>query len=158
MRWYYFLLPLLTLWACASPKVVDEFNVRAHETAQPGELAELSRTGIADTTVGFVTGFLNDFSTDEPLYCAMFMLTDTVSGTRYYRLSDEQGKVKLIVPAGEYRLEVRLINYTEFDMPVQVGTGDIMEIRIRMGHGQTFRKVEEKVRKGKQNDQNTSNR
>ncbi len=103
-------------------------------------IIELKRTGIADTTIAYISGrILGKDSTDaevsiDTLAYANVYIVNKTTGQTIGKVTDLNGKFEFSLPSASYDLKVKYIAYnTLIVRNVFLGTGDIFEFNALLG-------------------------
>ena len=105
-----------------------------------GEVLQLKRIAIADTTIASISGeiFGKDSSangvTIDTLVGTLVYLIDTKNGKTYSSQTNIHGKYQYYVPASTYDLKVQYIAYNILIVRnVIIGTGDMIQFNAVLG-------------------------
>jgi len=103
-------------------------------------VVELKRTGIADTTIAFISGTVlgkdssqQDVTIDTLAYSNV-VLVDNKNGNMIGTSTDANGHFQFNIPPATYDLKVQFITYnTLIVRDVFFGTGEIYELKAELG-------------------------
>jgi len=142
-RTFYILTIIVStlLWSCVrKPIYTCGLGHLANRPKIESKIIELNRTGIADTTIAFISGqILGKDSTDagvgiDSLGFANVYVVDNVTGKTIGKATDLNGKFEFTIPSASYDLKVQYIAYnTLIIRNVYFGTGDIVEFNAVLG-------------------------
>lgn len=103
---------------------------------KPGHILKNERTGVADTIVAFVNGYVQ--SNDGAVPFANISFTNSkgkVAGTS----TDLYGNYSIILNSGIYTVRFFALDYSEFNIKnLKLGTGQIQNISVDLGSGGKF--------------------
>ena len=144
---FYIFIILITalLYGCArKPVYTCGFGYLSNKPKIHSKVIKLKRTGIADTTVAFISGqifgkdSIDKGITIDTLEYANVYVVDNVTGKVIGKATDLNGKFDFTVPSATYDLNVQYAAYnTLIIRNVFFGTGDVLELNAVLGQSGT---------------------
>lgn len=111
------------------------YEICVAKPADTSMLIKNERSGIADTTIAFLSGLVTEKRNKAPLPCGYLALTDEATGQTYDRSINENGHYSIEAPSGTYRLKVVNVSFADLDTSITLGSGEIREVDVAMGQG-----------------------
>lgn len=130
---------LITLsWSCAATKEPHTYFICVKQDGVSGQVLKNENIGIADTTAALLIGNVSDLMSSEKLMYAAVSLKNSNTEKQYGQSTDSLGQFSIIAPAGSYTFRVFFVGYSEINLNVSLGTGEMREIGIALGQDAAY--------------------
>lgn len=133
-----------------TPKQADPFSIETEtfvgtstlltchkmkSDCKPGKLVSNERTGIADTTVVYIDGFVSDMTGKKLPYIFFKFIDQKTNKTVALLTTDSTGRMRVSgFNAGTYTLKINAFGYQDFlAKDLKLDAGDKREIIVDMG-------------------------